>query len=273
MKFIYKISILTLSILCLNSCSKDTSDDEYPPGVEPPNFDVWYDMPGALTVDHIWCDGTTWIEGFRVTDIVSDIVMDGAPEFIGYVFIESSFKEVLIFGKKYLHVLVTNPYDNTDIINTHKYLRRDGRKIYGLDIKTGVEILYHDFHDWLAGNTLHFNYFYAEDGDILEIENPRFYRLTYDMTLPYYLYGDNNDPEYVRYIGLINHPLASYFEGNSGFTLSGYGYSVSSKGTILEISSGKTSEVVFRHPKLDEIMSNESPILPEPDILGPIYLS
>lgn len=260
MRKICKIMVMVFSIMSLISCSKDTSDDEYPPGVEPPNYDVWYDIPGALTVDHIWCDGTRWIEAYSVTG--EPTVQWGVPKLIGYTFIEYHFKECLVMGKKYLRVLVTNPYDKTLIEPTDGYLRRDGRKIYGLNIETGEEILYYDFNEWVGVETIHLNYFYIKEIDVLEIKYPIFYRLTYDMTLPYMLFGNSNNPDYIRHIGLIEHGLSCYQSSTRCAFVSG-SKRVDGKPTIIKITSGKTSEEVFRHPKLEEFLSNEVPFIPE----------
>lgn len=247
MNRIAKILIPVFSILSLLSCS---DDPEEPIRQQPEPID-W---PGELTMDLIWCDGTKWIEARPISK--KGLSWDDAPNLMGYVFVEYQFKETLINGTKYLRVEVKNPYDTLTLVPTNDFLRRDGYKIYGLEMSSGKEIVYQDFQTWYDGGTLNFNYLYVAEGVDLQIVAPYFYRLTYDPTLPYTLRGDSNDPEYIRYIGLVNHGLSDYDsvsrEGYRGNT-----YYFMSKTIMLEITSGKTSEVVFRHPKYNEIKSND----------------
>lgn len=231
--------------MLLSACSDDPTDDVLA-------------ADGDLTPEMIWGEkGLMWSEAHKVT-YRSDDVPDEMKT--GYMIIKYMMQPRNFFGKKYLEVFVRN-HHNFIIPEHEEYLRLSGNKVYGLDVTTGEEILFHDFSTWTDGGTITIGS--LDPAACLSVPVVRFAALPFGGALPYAVYGKDGATDYVRFIGEISgRGLTNYMSsvrGGAKFA----GGEVSEESIVLEIYSPAVFKTVFRHPDYDAIMSQELPFVPE----------
>lgn len=155
-----------------------------------------------ITPQMIWNKNTTWWEAREITYTENNEIKNG------YLLIKYYLLDATFFGKKYLRTIVDaeNMYPFT-VSHNDEYVRLDGTKVYGLNIETGEEILFHDFSKWVDGGDIliqsiedapeqiHADYFSELDCSHAE---------AYDSKTPWKIYGINGQYDYIRYIGEIN---------------------------------------------------------------------
>lgn len=205
------------------------------------------DGPDEISPSLIWNPDTYWIEAREITYTENNETKNG------YLLIKYYLLDATFFGKKYLRTIVDteNMYPFT-VSHNDEYVRLDGTKVYGLNIETGEEILFHDFSTWVDGGDItiqsindgpehiHADYFSELDCSLAE---------EYDSKSPWKIYGINGQYDYIRYIGEINgRGLTNYKSRTREGATFDFGV-VSDKSTIIIISNTDRRICSFIHPE------------------------
>ena len=216
------------------------------------------DGPYDITPQLIWDCHAYWVEAREVT------YKENNKTKTGYLLLNYYLEDAIIFGKKYVKTVLARE-DVFSFTESHnnEYLRLDGTKVYGLDIETGEEILFHDFSTWVDGGDItiqsindgpehiHADYFSELDCSLAE---------EYDSKSPWKIYGINGQYDYIRYIGEINgRGLTNYKSRTREGATFDFGV-VSDKSTIIIIYNGRENMqnlCPFIHPEYHRFINSE----------------
>ena len=219
-----------------------------------------------LTPDIIWNNFTSWTEARKV------IYTDNDESKEGYLLTNFNLYATEVFGKKYLNTTVDEPYNFTSSYND-EYLRLSGNKLYGLDIHTGKEILFHDFSTWKNGGDITIQNINDEPERIhadsfLELETTKWY----SGKKQWKIYGKDGEWNYIRYIGEVNNRGLTNYMSRTRKGVTFENGVVSEKAIILKIEyfgkkvwgvGNNQDPVCFRHPNYKNIMDSIIPFIPK----------
>lgn len=239
-----------VALLCFSlfSCSSDEPVEE--PAETP------LEIMDA-SAEYIWSGNILWVEAQPV-NADEHAGHDCCPRYKWRYYMCG--RKSVINGKQYLRVSRielwhTDEYWSEDgyILGpdyfTDKYIRCDGDRVYGLDINTGEEVLFHDFSTWNPGGEIAIGSLPAGCG---ELYPERISVTDTDDWLPdtdgmMRWSRINGSCDYIKYIGKVN----------NGYGVFGYGDVDASDpivpGTIIVLAYSWSRGIIFMHPDFYKI--------------------
>ena len=234
-----------VALLCIPILSCSSDDEPVDDSVETPLEII------DASAEYIWSPSVMWIEAQPV-NADEHAGHECCPKYEWRYYKLINYE---INGEKYYRVIrqefgyfyepwIDNPYQVGTELFTDKYIRCEGERVYGLDVNTGEEVLFHDFSTWRPGGEIAIGSLPTEGGELY----PE--RISVTDTDDWIPDTDgmmrwariNGSCDYIKYIGKVN----------NGYGVFGYG-DVDDRdpivpGTIIVLAYSWSRGIIYMHP-------------------------